>query len=453
MSILYGSVGSRFQALLANWRRLVFAPGLFGLGLMATFAGQLLLSRTASAFDFGLYVLIYNAAAVLSAFGAAGFDLSAVRFAALANSRQDGAYLAAFVRVALRWACVAGVSAGLVMTAYLLVSKISSPVLLAIAAVVTVFWSLSRVIAGLMRGVGLLSSALLSDRVTRDVLVLALGTVASLTAWTVPASLPLLTLLGGTVLGFTLGGWLCARQVQRLHAQPAKESVTPDPAVRRDWIAVSAGLMAYNLAELFASRFDIFALSLLDSKAAVGALGLALLLINLVTIPSAFVALLIMPQVAVAYDREDRAQLRRLFRLSSIASIGVGMGIAAVIVLLLPYAGALMPRSLWSELRWDVLCAAILVRSLCLIGSFPPILLMMSGRHKALMGAHLASIAARVGIYIAGAAFIDANLAIIAFICGSIVVTIVNLWQVQRQLRDGDSGTARGIVARQERGA
>lgn len=437
----------------STWGGRLTAGALFAVGLVATFAGQLLLSRTSSAFDFGLYVLIYNAAAVLSAFGAAGFDLSAVRFAALANSRDDGVYLAAFVRLALRWAGLAGIASGLVMTAYLLVSKITDPLLLALAAAVTVFWSLSRVMAGLMRGAGLLSSALLSDRVTRDVLVLALGLIASTIAWAVPAHLALITLLGGTILGFTLGGWLCARKVQQISAQPAMECVVPDRAVRRDWIAVSAGLMAYNLAELFSSRFDIFALSLLDSKEAVGALGLALLLINLVTIPSAFLGLLIMPKVAVAYDREDRAQLRRLFRLTSFGSTGVGIGIAAVIVLLLPYAGALLPGALWSELRWDVLCAAILVRSLCLIGSFPPILLMMSGRHKALIGAHLASIAARVGIYIACAAFIDANLAIIAFICGSIVVTIVNLWQVQRQLRDGDSGTARGIVARQERGA
>ncbi len=440
----------RLTSFRSAWGRRLAAAALFGLGLVATFGGQLLLSRTASAFDFGLYVLIYNAAAVLSAFGAAGFDLSAVRFAALANSRQDGVYLAAFVRLALRWASVASLSAGLVMTAYLLVLQITAPLLLAIAAAVTVFWSLSRVMAGLMRGAGLLSSALLSDRVTRDVLVMALVIFASLTAWAVPADLALLTLLSGTILGFTQGGWLCARQVQRLRVQPARERIGPELILRRDWIIVSAGLMVYNLVELLSSRFDIFALSLLGSKEAVGVLGLALLLINLVTIPSAFLALLIMPQVAVAYDREDRAQLRRLFRLSSISSIGVGIVIAIIIMLLLPYAGVLLPWTLLSELRWEVLCAAILVRSLCLIGSFPPILLMMSGRHKALIGAHLVSIAARVGIYIVWAAAIDINLAVIASICGPIVVTIANLWQVRSQLRDDGGPDATALQQERE---
>lgn len=446
-------MSARLKALRNDWRRVALAPCLFGLGLTATFAGQLLLSRNAAAFDFGLYVMVYNAAAVLSAFGAAGFDLSAVRFAALANSRRDGPYLKVFVRLAMRWASVMGVASGLLMTVYLLASKITAPQILAIAAAITLFWSLSRVLAGLMRGAGLLSPALLADRVTRDVLVLALAILASLMAWTLRADLALLTLLGGTILGFTLGSWLSDRTVRRLCVRTATELVTPERIVRRGWILVSAGLMAYNLAELFSARFDIFALSLLDGKEAVGALGLALLLINLVTIPSAFLALLIMPQVAVVYDRRDRMQLRRLFRLTSFASIGMGIAIATVIILLLPFASAVLPPALWSELRLDVLCGAIFVRSLCLIGSFPPILLMMSGRHKALIGAHLTSIAVRGGIYFASAAFIDANLAIMAFVAGTIVVTVLNLWQVLGQLRGGDDFTAGGKAAPQVKGA
>ena len=395
--------------------------------------------------------MIYNAGAVLSGFGAAGFDLSAVRFAALATNRQDGPYLYAFVRVALRCALVAGSSAGLIMTAYLLASGVLDLQLLAIAAAITLFWALARVVAGLMRGAGMLSSALLSDRVTRDVFLLALAGIASLTAWNLRAELMLFTLLAGTVIGFAFGSWLSARTVRRLCAQPAAILARLDKAVHRDWIKVSVGLMAYNLAELLSSRFDIFVLSLLDSKEAVGALGLSLLLINLVTIPAAFLSLLIMPQVAVAYEQRDKARLWRLFKLTSIASGAMGIALATVIIVMLPYARGMLPPALSSELRWELLSGAIVFRSLCLIGSFPPILLMMSGHHKALIGAHLTGVAVRIGIYIACAAFIDPNLAIMAFVAGTMVVTALNLWQALKQLR-GDEFTAGDKAASQIHG-
>lgn len=453
MSILHGTVALRIRALRADWQKLVIAPGLFGLGLIATFLGQLLLGWTASPYDFGLYILIYNAAAVLSAFGAVGFDLSAVRFAALASSRQDGEYLSRFNDLALRWSGLAGVASGLAMMLYLMVSEIVSFEVLAIAAAITFFWSLSRVVAGVMRGTGLLASALLSDRVTRDVFVLGLAVTASLTAMVLSASLAMFTLLAGTVFGFSVGIWFCARRVRGLKSQRSADLVVVDSVVRRDWILVSLGLMAYNISELFSSRFDIFSLSLFDSKEAVGALGLALLLINLVTIPSAFLALLVMPQVAVAYECRDLVRLRRLFRLTSFASIGFGAMIATAIVLLLPFTSAFLPPALWVELRWDVLCGAIFVRSLCLVGSFPPILLMMSGRHKALIGAHLTSIAVRCAIYGLCASIVDTNLAIIAFVSGAVVVTTLNLCQVRRQLNGDDDGLAGGKAAEKLQGA
>lgn len=426
-----------------DWNRKVLAPVLFGLGLLATFVSQLTLSYGVSAEAFGTYVLIYNAAAALSAVGAAGFDLSAVRYAALAKSRSDYAYLTAFLRKAVCWAALGCTTAIAAMAGFLFYSGKASPPILVMAAGIVLFWSFARVAAGVMRGTGLLSTALLTDRVLRDLLVMAAALAALSLSLQLDVRDAIALLLGGSFLSALAGTTLCLWVVYTLRPAATSSVAAPlDAAVQRDWFIISLGLMAYNLTELFASRFDIFALSHFSSVAAVGALGLAILLINLVTIPSAFLGLLVMPGVAVAYANNDRLQIRRTFGRMSVAAIGGGALISAVIIGALPYAAFLMPPAIGTQVRMDVLAAALMVRTISLLGAFPPVLLMMSGRYKALIGAHIASVTVRSAIYILFAAIIDVNLALLAMVAGSMVVTMVNLWHVRGWLTklpiDGD---------------
>lgn len=417
-----------------NWRAKIVAPILFGIGLVSTFAGQLALSHVTTAADFGIYILIYNAAAVLSALGAAGYDLTAVRFVANALNRKDNSYIHSYLRHAVKMSGALALIAAALMLAYLAGTVGLNWPILGLALLVTLLWSWSRLAAGILRGLDRLSFALISDRVSRDFLVMLLAISALLLTTAVPIHMALLILAIGSLFGIVIGSAV-SRQYLRSAAQRQRDNaddVLPalTPAEPRLWLLASLGLLAYNIAELLSSRFDVFALSYLSTAEAVGAFGLGLLLINLVTIPSGFITMLLMPAVAIAHHDGDRARLRRLFVLSTSASFATGICIAAVLAFLMPYLDRFLPPATVASLRPELLGLAIGVRVLCLIGTFPPVLLMMAGGHRQLILAHAASIAVRVILFVAFGAIVDANFAILTFVAGTVVVTALNLWQV-----------------------
>jgi O-antigen/teichoic acid export membrane protein len=421
-----------FGSGLEQLRRNFVPLALFAVGLVSTFAGQLVLSKTTGANEFGLYVLAYNAAAVLSGLGAAGFDLSAVRCASLFKSKGDWTRLAAFKSLALRWTLGTSIIVAAIFAIFFSWNTGSPWSLVLIGAAVTTSWSWSRVLAGYLRGLGRLAPALTTDRVSRDLAVLLFASVALALDERLSIVMALLTLLLGTVSGCCIG-LLFGRALPeaavtnaRAHSEAAENTQT--------WIRLSLGLMAYNFVELLSSRFDVFALSLFADTAIVGAFGLAILLINLVTIPASFISLLIMPQVAVAHDGKDTARLRQIYALASISAVCAGFGVMGLMWILYPYGQAYLPPAFSQYIAIAPLLAAVAARAVCLVGTFPPVLLMMSGHHKALIASHVASIVTRAGAFLLFAQFVDANFAVAAFVVGAALVTILNIFQVRKIL-------------------
>jgi O-antigen/teichoic acid export membrane protein len=411
------------------------APALiFALGLFATFAGQLLLSRTADAYEFGIFILAYNAAAVLSGLGAAGFDLSSVRFVALFKSNAEPDRFAAFVRVAGQWTLMISTIAAAVFSIFFGWSTDASLALVVTGAAVTLCWSWSRVLGGVLRGAGKLAPALTVDRLSRDLLLFVVALAVFILGGSLSAFDAILTLFLGSVAGLCLGLLVSADLRGRRPPDGASVSSPVSPAPTRLWIHVSMGLMAYNLVELLSSRFDVFALSLLADPVVVGAFGLAVLMLNLIIIPASFITLLIMPRVAIAHDRNDHRQLRMLFAASSIAAIGAGLFISTLLWLIWPWLADFMPAAFTDHVSRTAVLTGLFVRSLCLFGTFPPVLLMMSGRHKALIAAYAASVVGRGAAYLIFLSIADADFAIAAFVGGFVMVMVINLMQVRSQL-------------------
>lgn len=417
-----------------NWNEILLAPGLFGLGLFSSFASQLALSHVTTAHVFGLYVLIYNAATVFSGLGAAGFDLSAIRFVALAEDRGEKRYLAAFLRIAALSILGMAVISAILFVVYINFDGSVPASTSVIAALIVLFWSCTRGMAGVLRGFGSLSLALAIDRVSRDLFVLIFGLLAIAITLSVTISTALSALLLGTMLGFAAGAVMVGRRVGALRKNTRAGSADVDGAVSREWRTVSLGLMAYGCIELLSSRFDVFILSLLAPPEAVGAFGIALLLINLVTIPSGFIGLLIMPRVAVAYDRLDLPQLRALYLQTSLIAVASGLFVVVVVWISKPLLMTFIPHALLTMLDWNLVLAAMAVRALCLVSTFPAALLTMTGRHKALIVSNLLTMVLRISLFAVFLNEAGAGLAVATFAAGAILSTIINVVQVRRQL-------------------
>ena len=102
--------------------------------------------------------------------------------------------------------------------------------------------------------------------------------------------------------------------------------------------------------------------------------------------------------------------------------------------LLHPYGLEYLPLSFVQNIAFTPLLMAVVARAICLVGTFPPVLLMMSGHHKALIVSHVASIMARACVFLLFAKFVDANFAVAAFVIGTALVTVLNLLQIRKIL-------------------
>jgi O-antigen/teichoic acid export membrane protein len=424
--ILYG------KKFLGSYQREIVSGCIFAFGIFTAFFGQVILSHVTSARDFGIFIVIYTAATVCSAIGSSGFDLSAVRFVAVLKREKSYPLLRRFLRYCARTTLWMSIGAVFCFAAYVSISEKVGHINLIISVVLVYFWSCTRSLAGAVRGFEALTLAIAIDRVFRDFAVFALALVAYLLGAKMPAYLALLALLAGTLLGL-LSGILDTKA--KLRMLPGKDQIDHrQDDDEREWGRASRGLMRYNLVELFSSRFDIFLLSLLIATEQVGAVAIAIILLNIVSIPSIFLHTLLMPKMAVASQTMKPAELVKQFKWVTLIAVGSGMAIATIMYLGQSLILSLISSAMVGMLNWDLVFIALFVRALSLVSTFPAVLLTMTGRHNELLVAQLSSMVFRLGIYGIFLSHPTADMGVGAFVAGFVVVAAISLFQVRRQI-------------------
>lgn len=416
----------------AAFRRIapIYSSAIFCVGLFSTFAGQLLLGKVISPEDFGTYILIYSTAAILSAVGSVGFDVSAVRFVSVANSNKNHAQLNNFIGYALQRTLLMSILAAAVGGLYLwLVDAVNGEALLLSIGVILV-WGATRSLSGILRGLGGLSIAIGIDRVARDLAVFFVALalfVFSISAGLIDALMPLFT---GGLLGLFIGFLSLQRNIGRIQSKTQKAQ-TKD---KKEWRNTSFGLMLYNLTELLSSRFDIILLSFFIAKDEIGVLGILMIMMNICAIPSVFIGIYIMPKLAIAGQTQDSHALRRVGFAATSASVGLGAVISIAMFALQDPMLRFLGPAFSDSIETEVVGIALLIRCLSLIGTFPAAYLTMTGGHKKLLALNLSSIAFRILTYALLSTYLGATLGVLAFACAALGVSVGNFMLIRKPL-------------------
>ena len=409
----------------------LYSSLVFCVGLFATFAGQLILGKVLSPQDFGTYILIYSVAAILSAVGAAGLDVSAVRFVSVAHAKNDDTKLRGFILYAIRLTALPSIAAALGGALYLYFVDAVSGTILLLSIGIILIWGATRSLSGILRGMGGLSLAIGLDRVARDLAVFLAALAMLFLAWSATLIDALTALFIGGLAGFLVGGTVLLRKFSALRSEP---STGTTPAQAKEWRNASLGLMTYNLTELLSSRFDIIFLSIFLPKDEIGALGILLILMNISAIPSVFIGIFIMPKLAVLASAKDHRGLRQICLFSTAASVGFGALISLVLIALkdpmLDFIGVGLTR----YVSMDILVAALVIRCLSMVGTFPAAYLTMTGGHRKLLIVNFSSVAMRTIFYLLLFTQMGAAMGILAFVGAALLVSLVNFALIRREV-------------------
>jgi O-antigen/teichoic acid export membrane protein len=409
----------------------LYSSAIFCVGLFATFAGQLILGKVLSPEDFGTYILIYSVAAILSAVGAAGLDVSAVRFVSVAHAKNDDNELRGFILYAIRLAAVLSIAAALGGALYLYFVDSVSGTLLLLSIGIILIWGATRSLSGILRGMGGLSLAIGLDRVARDLAVFLAALAMLLLAWTATLIEALTALFLGGLAGLLVGGIALWRKFHILRVE-SSTGTTSEQA--KEWRNTSFGLMTYNLTELLSSRFDIIFLSIFLPKDEIGALGILVILMNICAIPSVFIGIFIMPKLAVLGSTRDHRGLRQICLFSTAASVGFGALISLVLIALKDPMLEFIGLGLTRYVSTEILVAALVIRCLSLVGAFPAAYLTMTGGHRKLQIVNFFSVALRAIFYLLLFSQLGAAMGILAFVGAALVVSLVNFALIRREV-------------------
>lgn len=409
----------------------LYSSAIFCVGLFSTFAGQLLLGKVLSAEDFGSYILVYSASAILSAVGAAGLDVSAVRFVSVAREKNDHAELRSFIAFALRLTGVLSIVAAACGALYLSWVGAVSGVILLLSSGVILIWGATRSLSGILRGMGGLSLAIGIDRVARDFAVFLVAAIMFALARATTLEDALTSLFIGGLVGLLIGALVLYRKFGNLApvAMPTETHLN-----RKEWRSTSFGLMIYNLTELLSSRFDVVFLSIMIARDEIGVLGILIVLMNICAIPSVFAGIYIMPKIAMLWSTRDHTRLRQMYIWSTAASVGLGALIAILLLLVKNPIAHFFGTEFTRHISPEALGAAFAIRCLSLIGTFPAAFLTMTGGHKKLLVVNFGSMALRAMLYLIFSTQIGATLGVLAFACAALGVSLANFAIVRKQI-------------------
>lgn len=403
---------------------------LFALGLIFSFLAQSLAFRVLGVQDYGLFSVLYNVCAICSVIGAAGFDVSALRYFATLEEREK----ALFYATALRTVFVATAAiSGLILA----VGLFTETPLLIVGLVILgcACWSLVRLFTALLRAEDRFNRSLLIDRPVRDGLIsltcggaLLVGLRPSLEA------VAALIVLGGVI------GVLLALPVFRAYrinvAQPSNETGW-------HWLSASFGLLLINALQLVISRIDVVWISAVAEPDIAGLLNVLITISDIVIIPSSALLIVVMPKIAKHYNRSEHRALTAVLLLFAVGSF-LGALAIGVLMLLFPDIFILLfgheaaGRVNASQLHMLVLAKVVMT----LLSAGVPLLL-MSGKIRGVIFSLLGVIAAKMALmpWVTSEYGLTGGVVIVAggSLALGIAQSILALWAIRERLLIGRS--------------
>jgi O-antigen/teichoic acid export membrane protein len=141
-----------------------------------------------------------------------------------------------------------------------------------------------------------------------------------------------------------------------------------------------------------------------------------------------------MPKLAVLGSARDHRGLRQICLFSTAASVGFGALISLVLIVLKDPMLEFIGLGLTRYVSTEILVAALVIRCLSLVGTFPAAYLTMTGGHRKLQIVNFFSVAMRAIFYLLLFSQMGAAMGILAFVGAALVVSLVNFALIRREV-------------------
>ena len=294
-------------------------------GIVLSYAANVLLSRALGVDAFGEYVIALSWALTLTLPAKAGFDNSALRYSTIYLERGDFAAFRGFVRTAA--ATIAIVSLGI--TALIWVAGPSlmpvGPNTRAWAALMVLPLALLTFFSVLMRTARRIVSAQFYEQILRPALIiLGIGLVYIEGLRLTPASAMGLTVCASAAALLAL---LFEMQRTFRHAR------THPPRYQdwRQWLGVSAPMLLMGVVQELTNQIDIILLGQMADAKAAAVFAASWRLASLVPFALVGLATLGAPLIAAAYEQRSSAELHRVSKI--VARLSFAFAVVSALVL------------------------------------------------------------------------------------------------------------------------
>lgn len=291
----------------------------FGVGLTFSFVAQIAAFRVLGVRGYGVFAVVYNTAAIASVLGAAGFDISALRFFSILQREMQSVFLGSTLRITV--ICSAAISLLFILIGMWALD--TDFTVLLFGALSCFFWAYIRVASSLLRAIGRFSLSIIIDRPLRDGLIVAFCGGAML----LHQSLTVTTVIALVMLGGVLGLAIAAPSFLSF----ASDIKRREPAQERIWMLASLSLLVANVLQLTVSRIDVIMISYFAGPETAAILNVLAVISDIIIIPSSALLVVAMPRIARYYEAFELPQLKKYLFNYTILNIIGGLLVSAPI--------------------------------------------------------------------------------------------------------------------------
>lgn len=409
---------------LKNFGRVAIPIIIFGLGLVVTFVAQSLAFQVLGTRNYGLFSVVYSICAIASMLGVVGFDVSTLRYFGTLQMDEKKHFFWVAVRATFVFATATTIPIFIIGN----IALDADLLVLVLAAAATFLWAFVRLFSAMLRAEGRFNLSLLIDRPVRDgLLALACGLALSFSF-----KLGLVEVVSLLACGGLLG---IATVLPTFRSYKGKTTETYS-GVAQGWLLSSMGLLIVNALLLLSSRVDILSVSFIAGAEMAGILNILTMISDLVIIPSAALAVVVMPRIARHYELREWRQLKAVLLIYAGGSLIAGALISVPLLLYPGTAIALFGREALDHIGAGDLEVLVLAK-LAMVGlsSHSSSLLIMSGNIRGLIWTLLALILAKLAIMPALVGQFDLRGALYVIGLGAIILGTCQMYLAWRLLR------------------
>jgi O-antigen/teichoic acid export membrane protein len=297
------------------------------------FLSAVVLARWLGPRDFGLYTLVMAAVSLAATVAALGLPSLLVREVARYGEHKQWNLLRGLVGTAHRWAALVVVAIVVLgFAAWVAVPALASlPVALIVAGLgIVPVMTFNQLRASILRGLHWVILSDIPDFFVRPLVMLCLVGGVYFSTRAANPSLAIGLQLAAALCAFVVGTVLLYRK------SPSSVRIVRPDVERRQWLSETKSFFAITLLTLLEGQVAVYSLGYIGGTHSVGLFQAAYQFVMPVSLGLVAVNQPLLPKLAAAWARDDRATAQIL--IGEAAKLGAVVGLAAAAVLI-PFAG------------------------------------------------------------------------------------------------------------------